>query len=266
MDTCGGESNAIRVLLWDIDNTLLDFPAAEAAAVRNLFAEFGYGECPDEMMRDYSAINLAHWERLERGEITRHQVLEGRFVVFFQKYGIPTDRVAAFNERYQDCLGDTICFLDEGDRIVRSLAGRVMQCVTTNGTRKAQEKKLRRSGLEEVFDRIFISEDIGIEKPQAGFFDHVLREADRWLAEHEAGLAASGAGYRGPLKRHEVMIIGDSLTSDIRGGDNARIVTCWYNPTGRENDQGVRVDHEIKDLREIPAILKGHTTQEACEE
>ena len=240
-----------RVLLWDIDNTLLDFPAAERHAMRRLFEEFGYGLYSEEMNGAYSAINLAHWERLERGEITRKEVLEGRFVVFFEKYGIPTDRVAPFNERYQEVLGETVSFLDEGDRIVHSLMGRFMQCVTTNGTRKSQETKLRNSGLDAVFDRIFISEDIGIEKPKKGFFDHVLREADAWLREKEEKLTCSDGAYRGPLKREEVMIIGDSLTSDMRGGDNAGIVTCWYNPGGKVNDCGVRIDHEIRDLHAV---------------
>ena len=133
----------IKVLLWDIDNTLLDFLAAETAAIRQNFREFGLGICTDEMLAEYSAINRRYWEKLERGEITKQQVLEGRFIEFFGKHALRAD-TAAFNERYQILLGDTICFMDDGYEIVRSLKGKILQCAVTNGTRKAQEKKLKK--------------------------------------------------------------------------------------------------------------------------
>ena len=249
------EGTCIRALLWDIDNTLLDFPAAERTAVRRGFAEFGLGVCTDEMLAAYSTINRSYWERLERGELSKPEVLEGRFVEFFRRYGLPTDSVAAFNERFQILLGETVCFFDEGDAVVRGLQGKLLQCAVTNGTETAQVRKLANSGLDQLLDLVFISDRVGAEKPSSAFFDAVLREADAWLAAHEEELAAGV--YRGPLRRDEVMIVGDSLTSDMRGGNNAGILCCWYNPEGLANTQGVRVDVEIRDLREVPRILKG---------
>ena len=230
----------IRVLLWDIDNTLLDFLASEKAAIRQDFAEFNLGECTDAMLADYSAINRRYWEKLERGEITKKQVLEGRFEEFFGKYGLEAD-VPAFNERYQILLGDTICFMDDGYEIVKSLKGKILQGAVTNGTRRAQEKKLKNSGLGELFDLIFISENIGVEKPGKGFFDVVLKESENRLA--------------GPLDPREVMIVGDSLTSDMLGGVQNGLVTCWYNPRGTENRNHLALDYVIRDLHEVPAIL-----------
>lgn len=226
----------IRTILWDVDGTLLDFLAAERAAVKTCFRTFGLGECSDDMVARYSRLNVSYWERLETGELTKPQVLRGRFEEFFASEGIAFDRIDAFNAAYQLCLGDTICYMDDSYALIAGLRGRVRQYAVTNGTAAAQEKKLARSGLGTLFDGVFISERVGFEKPSAAYFDRVLAAI-------------------GPVDKRETMIVGDSLTSDIRGGNNAGIVTCWYNPGGKPNDRGVRVDHEIRDLHEVEALL-----------
>lgn len=226
----------IKVLLWDIDGTLLNFLAAEKAAMKKCFEVCGIGECTDEMIARYSKINRKYWEMLERGEITKPQVLIGRFEEFFESEGIVTDCATEFNKEYQVRLGDTICFCDNGYELVKSLKGRVKQYAVTNGTKVAQDKKLAKSGLVELFDAVFISEEIGVEKPGVGFFEKVWDSI-------------------GKYKSDEVMIIGDSLTSDIQGGNNAGILCCWYNPKGAVNDKGVRVDYEIDDLQKVKEIL-----------
>lgn len=228
----------IKVLLWDVDGTLLDFLAAEKAAMKKCFEVCGIGECTDEMIARYSKINKKYWERLERGEITKHQVLVGRFEEFFSSEGIITDCAEKFNKEYQVRLGDTICFCDDGYELVKSLKGQVKQYAVTNGTKVAQDKKLAKSGLVDLFDDIFISEVVGIEKPGIGFFEKVFEKI-------------------GIYEKDEVMIIGDSLTSDIQGGNNAGILSCWYNPKNAVNDKGVRVDYEIDNLQKIKEILKG---------
>lgn len=226
----------IKVLLWDIDGTLLNFLAAEKAAMKKCFEVCGIGECTDEMIARYSKINRKYWEMLERGEITKPQVLIGRFEEFFESEGIVTDCATEFNKEYQVRLGDTICFCDNGYELVKSLKGRVKQYAVTNGTKVAQDKKLAKSGLVELFDAVFISEEIGVEKPGVGFFEKVWDSI-------------------GKYKSDEVMIIGDSLTSDIQGGNNAGILCCWYNPKGAVNDKGVRVDYEIDDLQKVKETL-----------
>ena len=245
----------IRVILWDIDNTLLSFDAAEKAALYKEFEEFELGEFNDEMLQCYMGINRKYWQALERGEITKPEVLVGRFEEFFKTYNLPVEKAPAFNERYQVLLGDTICFHDDAYNIVRELKGKVLQCAASNGTKIAQDKKLKNSGLDQLLELIFISEDVGVEKPSKAFFDQALSDAGAWLKENEAGLDGAEV-YRGELKQSEVIIVGDSLTSDILGGNNAGIKTCWYNPKGQVNDTNAKVDYEIKDLHEVYDLLK----------
>ena len=226
----------IKTILWDVDGTLLDFHAAERAAMETLFGEFNLGPCTEEMLARYSVINVGFWERLERGELTMAQILLGRFERFFSEYGIDPGIARAFNDRYQLTLGDTIAHRDDSLNVVKALKGRVRQYVVSNGTVAAQTKKLDRSGLGEQMDGIFLSEELGVEKPNIGFFEKVFSVIR-------------------PKALSEVMIVGDSLTSDIRGGMNAGIKTCWYDPQKRPVPEGYRVDHRISDLRELPRLL-----------
>lgn len=129
---------AIEAILWDVDGTLLDFLAAEEAAIQACFAHFGLGRCAPEQLERYSALNRRYWQRLERGELTKQQVLEGRFRAFFSQEGIDPELAVPFNELYQQRLGDTVCFLDQSDQLVRRLRGRVRQYAATNGTRAAR--------------------------------------------------------------------------------------------------------------------------------
>ena len=227
----------ITTILWDVDGTLLNFLAAEKAAIRSLFEEYHLGVCSDEMLKRYSSLNKNYWEMLERGEIEKKALLVGRFRDFFEKEGIDSSLAAEFNEKYQLRLGDTIVYCDDSFEIVKSLRGKVKQYVVSNGTVIAQTKKLRLSGLGELMDGIFLSEELGVEKPSVRFFDQVFAKI-------------------GPVDRSEVMIVGDSLTGDIRGGNNAGILTCWYNPEGTAAKEAVRIDHEIKDLHEVYGFLK----------
>lgn len=246
----------IRVILWDIDNTLLNFNAAEVVALQRGFEEFDLGEFNEEMLKCYTGINRKLWQALERGEITKPEVLVGRFEEFFNLYGFPVDKASDFNERYQELLGETICFNDDAYNIVKELKGKVLQCAASNGTKKAQTGKLKNSGLDQLFELIFISEDVGAEKPLKAFFDKALSDVDAWLGENESSLLGDTGAYQGELKLSEVIIVGDSLTSDILGGNNAGIKTCWYNPKGLSNDMNVKIDYEIKDLHEIFECMK----------
>ncbi len=225
----------IKAILWDVDGTLLDFVAAEKNAIRDCFAAFGLGECTDEMLAEYSLINAGYWRRMERGELTKQQVLEGRFVEFFSGHGLDTGCVAAFNERYQVSLGDTVVFYPGALETVRALCGRVKQYAVTNGTKVAQQRKLAASGLDALLDGVFISEDIGIEKPNIGFFEAVWAQTGEFAPD-------------------EVMIVGDSLTSDMKGGSNAGIICCWFNPKGVPVPEDICIHHEIKCLDEVLAL------------
>ena len=226
----------ITTILWDVDGTLLNFIAAEKAAMKALFKEYGLGECSDERIQRYSQINRKYWERLERGEITKREVLVGRFIEFFEEEGIDISIAQEFNEKYQLRLGDTIVYCDDSLDIIRSLQGKVKQYVVSNGTVAAQTKKLRLSGIGEVMDGIFLSEELGTEKPNIGFFDKVFEAF-------------------GEVDKKQILIVGDSLTSDIKGGNNAVIVKCWYIPGKKKAAEEYKIDYEITDLHEVYEIL-----------
>lgn len=223
---------AIRAILWDVDGTLLDFSAAEKAAIQKLFGEYGLGPCTEGTVARYSAINDGYWKRLERGEITKGEVLIGRFRDFFSELGIDPSLAEPFNARYQVALGDTIVYRDDSLEIVKALRGRVKQYVVSNGTVIAQNKKLERSHLGEWMDGVFLSEQLGAEKPSPRFFEQVF-----------AALP--------DIPREEMLIVGDSLTSDMLGGIDNGIPTCWYNPGRLPRPADMAIDCEIEDLHRI---------------
>ena len=226
----------VKAILWDVDGTLLDFSAAEKAAIRKLFGEFGLGECTDEMVARYSAISSGYWKKLERGEITKAEVLVGRYRDFFSELGIDTALAAPFNARYQIALGDTVIYRDDSLDIVKSLRGRVNQYVVSNGTIIAQTKKLERSGLGQWMDGIFLSERLGAEKPSPQFFRQVF-----------AALP--------DIPPSDMLIVGDSLTSDMQGGLNAGVPTCWYNPQSLPRPADMAIAFEIQNLQQIYELL-----------
>lgn len=224
----------VKVILWDIDGTLLNFEEAEKAAIRRCFAIHGLGVCTDEMLAQYSGINRKYWEKLERGELTKPEILVGRFLEFFKERGLDINKAEAFNADYQIQLGNTICFEDGALEVIHALRDRgLRQFAVTNGTLVAQTRKLAKSGLDQLLEKAFISDEIGIEKPMKGFFDVVWKEI-------------------GAYDKDEVMIVGDSLTSDMQGGNHAGILCCWYNPKKQINHKkDLRIDKEICSLKEL---------------
>ena len=247
----------IRAIFWDLDNTLLDFDVAEWEALCADFKEHGLGQFTEEMLDKYMVINRRRWQALERGEMEKQEVLEGRFREFFGLMGFDTSIAADFNDRYQELLGETICFRDDSYELVRSLKGKYLQCMASNGTKKAQTGKLKNSGFDKLFDLSFISEEIGAEKPAIEFFDVAFEKVNKWLLENEKNIRGE---YLGPIKPEEIIMIGDSLTSDMRGANNAGLISCWYNPKQIVNDYGVSIDHEIRNLSEIRRILEKYAS------
>ena len=230
----------IDTVFWDVDGTLLDFLAAEKAAIKALFFKFGFGECSDEKVSKYSYINKRVWKKIETGEMAKEEALEARFREFFALCGISENKAKDFNEEYQFRLGDTVVFCDESYKIIESLRGKVKQYATSNGTIVAQTRKLKNSGLGALLDGVFLSEAVGAEKPDVRFFNAAFE-------------AIEESGVR--INKEHTLIVGDSLTSDILGGKNAGIKTCFYNPRGEKNESKITPDFEIKNLNEIYGIL-----------
>ncbi len=223
-----------RAILWDVDGTLLNFLKSESAAIKECFQVCGLGECTDEMVQTYSEINEGYWKMLERHEIEKPALFRRRFEDLFSKYGLSYD-TAEFNILYQQTLGNHIFPNDNSLELVRSLKGKIKQYAVTNGSFTAQERKLRRSGLDRLLDGIFISDVVGYEKPSPLFFDSVFDQI--------------------PEGREEAIIVGDSLTSDILGGNKAGIACCWYDPENKPAPAELRIDYTITDLNQIKDII-----------
>lgn len=225
-----------KYLLWDIDGTILDFESAEKAAIKTLFEKFNLGKCSDKMIERYSKINRKYWQMLERGEMSKEKILVERFVEFFSKEGMDAGISDSFNREYQLALGDTIVFCDNAMDIIKEQKKKFEIVLVTNGTAVAQKKKLEKSGLQDIVNHIFISEIVGYEKPDINFFKKVISEV-------------------GINDLSEVLIIGDSLTSDIQGGYNAGIDTCWYNPKGIKNESSLSPTYIIQNLHDLDSIV-----------
>lgn len=193
-------------ILWDVDGTLLDFLYSQKYAITKCFRTAGR-DITEEQIKRYSQINDDYWRRLELGEITKDQLLMGRFATLFEEYKIKDIDLAVFAKEYQEALGSVFSFIDDSLTICKALQEKVRQYVITNGVTATQMNKLKLSGLVEAMDGIFISEQIGTPKPAKEFFDYCLKHIEE-------------------KDKSKLLIVGDSLSSDIKGGVLSGIPTC----------------------------------------
>lgn len=224
----------IKHIFLDLDDTLLDFHLAEHIAICATFRGMGVPS-DDATIRRYSEINRSCWERLEAGEWTRREVLVGRFRLLFAEIGVTADPEAT-QQMYEDklCIGHY--FLEGAEALLDELYGKYKLYITSNGTARVQDSRIASANLARYFDGIFISQRVGADKPSPLFFERVFEAIP-------------------DFDRREAIIVGDSLTSDIKGGRDAGIITCLYNPKGRPGREDIIPDYEIKALSEfIPLI------------
>jgi len=224
-----------HTVLFDADNTLLDFARSERAALCDALAQMGVA-ADDGMVAAYSAINDAMWKKLERGEITKSTLREARFGEFCARYGLDLD-VGALADRYVDSLA-TQCFLMDGALAVcTALARHCRLYVITNGMARVQHGRFDSSPLYPLFEGAFISDEIGHEKPSTAFFDAVKR----------------GIPDFDPAT---TLVVGDSLTSDIAGGIASGLDTCWYDRHGKGAPHDMAITYTVHRLEElIPLVL-----------
>lgn len=222
----------IRCVLWDIDGTLLNFKKAQYVALYKCFKCFNE-YLDDDMVDRYDHINHGYWLLLEKNKISKSELLVKRFVDFFRIYDIKIDSVS-FNEMYQVELGKTYVFNDGGKETVLKLKEMgIKQFAITNGTKVAQFGKLTGSGLIDLLDEIFISEDVGYEKPSVNFFKPVEEKLN---------------GYG--ISKEECLIIGDSDSSDMALARNVGIKGIHYT-CGESNNE-----HVISDLSAVLTMLQ----------
>lgn len=222
-----------QAVLIDIDDTLFDFHQSSFEAMQRSFAERGLSFTPDDMPA-YEVHNNALWRAYERGEIPKAHIFPERFRRYFRERGLDLDP-NDFNASYLSHLAEGYAFMPHCHELLEALHGKYKVFVVTNGDAFAQESRIARSGLAHLFDGVFISEKLDCCKPEKAFYDKVF--------------SIVGEQYRSCS-----LMVGDSLTSDMQGGRNAGIPTCFY---GRREDADERCDYVISDLLELLPILEG---------
>lgn len=222
-------------LLIDMDDTVLDFKKAERVAIEKTLRFAGIAPT-DQVCTLYSQINDGYWKRLERKEVTRKQLQVGRFADLLQACGVEGDP-AACAANYMGNLAQGYFYMPGAEAAVASLQKKYKLYLASNGNADTQTLRIQGADLAKYFDGIFISGIIGVNKPDKGFFDHCFAAMDGFDPQ-------------------KAMIVGDSLTSDIRGGINAGISTCWVNPSHSPRKDGIAPDYEIEALPELEALLE----------
>ena len=225
----------VEFLFLDLDDTILDFHKAEHLALGKTFRQFGL-EPTEAVMARYSQINKAHWERLERKELTREEVLVGRFAVLFAEVGIEADAEKCARA-YEDNLSVGHYFLPGAQEALEALSRKYKLYLASNGTAKVQAGRLASANISHYFQEIFVSQEIGANKPDLVYFQRCFAKIPGFDPE-------------------KAMMVGDSLTSDILGGQQAGMATCWVNPQGKSGRQDIRPDYEIQALHQLEALLE----------
>lgn len=226
----------IKYLFLDLDNTILDFTKAESIAIRKTMSAYGLTPT-DELAARYSAINDWHWKALERGELTKPEVVTRRFAVFFGEQGIDVDEKAAA-KTYETFLSQGHWFLPGAEKCVKEeLFGKYRLFLASNGTPVVQKGRMTSADLYPYFEQSFISEEIGYNKPAKEYFQ----------------IAFSRIPGFDPA---ECIMVGDSLTGDIQGGKNAGLRTVWVNPNHKTAPDHLKPDYEIELLADLPKLLE----------
>jgi len=229
-----------KALLIDIDNTLLDFDAYVKTAMRDGFEKFGLIPYEDSMYPIFEKINSEFWRGLENGTITYEQLLKDRWNTIFSHLGITFDG-QVFEKYFKGCLFDSAIPVEGAKELLEHLKERYILCVASNGPYAQQVNRLTLSGMLPYFSKLFISESIGHQKPSGEFFDHCLNELNK---------------DRGDIiLASEVMMIGDSLTSDMTGAINKGMKTCFFDKKNTGNTSTLAIDYIVTSLSEIHNIL-----------
>ena len=223
-----------KVLLLDVDDTLLDFKAAERNGICEVLRAYGV-EPDEEKINRYSRLNDSLWKAFERGEIQRDTIMEVRFGRYFAELGKEVNGPEA-EKLYRAQLDASAVMIDGAQEILDYLSQKYDLYVITNGVSQTQYHRLKKSGIDKYMKDIFVSEDAGYQKPRKEFFEYCFHRM-------------------GNTDVSEMLVIGDSLSSDIRGGNNAGIDTCWFNRKGASHPEDISVNYEIRHLEELKKIL-----------
>ena len=221
-------------LLFDADQTLLDFHRSEHEAVTDCLKAFSV-PADDETIAKYSEINTMYWKMLERGEIEKNKLYSARWQTFAETYGYDID-AEKMSDMYIDRLSKKAYVLDGAEQLCETLSKHCRLYIITNGNKKVQNGRMGKLSISRLFVDRFVSEEIGFEKPSVEYFNIVKSKIPNF-------------------DPNTTLVIGDSLTSDIQGGINAGLDTCWYNPQGKKAPDGMNITYVIENLSEIEDIV-----------
>ena len=225
----------MRSILLDLDDTILDFHRAERQALSRTLEHFRVAPAPAVLDR-YHELNLRQWELLEEGKLTRPQVLVRRFQLLFDELGVRADPEAVC-QRYEEQLAQGHFFVPGALELLEALHTQYDLYLATNGTPEVQNSRIQSAGIARYFRNIFISEQLGAYKPSPAFFQACFRA----IPDFDPA---------------EALMVGDSLTSDIRGARNAGLRSCWYNPHDLPPRPDIVPDYTIHALAELPPLLE----------
>ena len=218
------------ILLFDLDDTLLDFKEIETSALRRLFEQHGY-VFSDGLWQVYNTVNKGLWQEYESGSLSLNKVLNTRFSETMSKFNVAVDG-ALWERQYRQLLGEGHQRISGALETCQKLSQSYRLFIITNGIRETQIKRLKMSGLYPLFEEIFDSESVGYQKPSKDFFEFVVKHIDNF----DMGSA---------------LIIGDSLSTDIKGGRQFGIDTCWFNRHAKSNTSEIQATYTIAELTQL---------------
>lgn len=224
-----------EVIFFDVDNTLFDFSKSEQIAFTQTFYDYNIQNDLHMFEKTYQKVSDVLWEDLENGEITLKDLGPERFKRLFSEHDLKMDGTI-FNEDYLSHLGKQYHLMEGAEEVIGALAHKRLGIIT-NGFAEVQHSRISHSNLAGYFEEIIVSEEVNASKPQPQIFEYAFEKMN--------------------LKdRSKVLMVGDSLTSDIQGGINYQIDTCWFNPNQEENPTNIQPTYEINHLEELLDIIK----------
>lgn len=223
------------IILFDADDTLFDFKKTEEFALEDALKKAGIAYDKDFHLREYKEVNSRIWKEFEEGKIGLKELKTERFRRYFSRIEVDMDHLY-FADIYMDSLGDGSFLLEGAKELIEDLVPHTRLAIITNGLSKVQDKRIRGSVISHHFETIVVSEEVEVAKPSPEIFTLTLEEMG---VERDAS----------------ILMVGDSLASDIQGGINYGIDTCWYNPQSKKNRGSIRPTYEITSLEELRDII-----------
>ena len=235
-----------KLVLIDLDDTLFDYPKTEKEAFRNTFKELGFfveselgnakkEEIYEKIKDRYKDVNLQLWKDLEKGAVDKDRLKVVRFEKIIEEFDLKYDSYE-MSELYLKKLGEGIFPFEAAEKLCKYLHSKYKVGIVTNGIKEVQHSRIENSAIAKYIDKIIISDEVGVNKPDKRIFEYAMN-------------------YFEIMDKSEVIMIGDSLGADIKGGQNAGIDTCWVNLRNNVNDTGIVPKYEVRKLEELFEIL-----------